>query len=146
MVLLHSISYFLCNIGTDIQLQEKLISQDYHNIKPDKEFLEPFAGVVGSEWPSLAASLSLSDDEIEEVRRAGGSQSHDPQGMLQYDEKGDTIGVLSQQGHALLMLKKWASTGESATYGQLFQALKTIPLFPIEYIPLDQPPEGNFFG
>jgi hypothetical protein len=143
MVHLHSISYFLYNIGTDIQLQEKLISQDYHNIKPDKEFLEPFAGVVGSEWPSLAASLSLSDDEIEEMRKAGASLSHDPQGMLHNHEKGDRREELSQQEHALLMLKKWASTGESATFGRLFQALKTMPLFPMESLPLDQPPEGE---
>ena len=69
-------------------------------------FLESLAGVVGSKWPSLAASLSLSGDEMEEVRREEGSH----------------------QDLALQMLKKWYSR-EDATYGQLCQALKTISLF-----------------
>ena len=69
-------------------------------------FLESFAGVVGSKWPSLAASLSLSGDEMEEVRMEEGSP----------------------QDRALQMLKKWCSR-EDATYGQLCQALKTISLF-----------------
>ena len=69
-------------------------------------FLESFAGVVVSKWPSLAAFLSLSGDEIEEVRREEGSH----------------------QDLALQMLKKWCSR-EDATYGQLCQALKTISLF-----------------
>ena len=68
-------------------------------------FLESFAGVVGSKWPLLAASLSLSGDEMEEVRREEGSH----------------------QDCALRMLKKWFSK-EDATYGKLFQALKTISL------------------
>ena len=69
-------------------------------------FLESLAGVVGPKWPSLAASLSLSGDEMEEVRREEGSH----------------------QDRALQMLKKWCSR-EDATYGQLCQALKTISLF-----------------
>ena len=66
------------------------------------EFLGAFAGVVGSKWPSLVTTLSLSESEIKEVKREG----------------------LSQQDHALQMVKKWASR-EDATYGQLCQRLKT---------------------
>ena len=69
------------------------------------EFLESFACVVGSMWPSLATSLSLSDEEIEEV-------------------KNDS----SPQCSALRMLQKWC-LDENSTYGQLYQALKTMLLF-----------------
>ena len=83
------------------------------------EFLEAFAGVVGFKWPSLAASLFLTEDEIEEVRKEWFSQLDQP-------VKGE---VLLQQGYALLMLKKWASR-KDATYGRLRQTLKTSLLFP----------------
>ena len=63
---------YFCS-GDVIGLQEKLLTPQYHDLKPDVEFLESFAGVVGSKWPSLAASLSLNDEEIEEVRKEGGS-------------------------------------------------------------------------
>jgi len=79
-----------------------------HTLKPGREFLESFAGVVGSNWPSLATSLSLSGSEIEEVKKRGEGQA--------------------PQDHALHMLKIWVSKGD-ATYGQLCQTLKTIPLF-----------------
>ena len=92
--------------GPQVQLQEKLLSQHNHSLRPDAEFLQSFADVVGSKWPSLAASLSLSGDEIEEVKGEG----------------------LTQQERALKMLRKWAAK-EGATYGQLYQTLKTIPLF-----------------
>ena len=77
--------------------------------KPDVEFLGIFASVVGSKWPSLATTLSLSESEIKEVKGEGSSQ----------------------QDHTLQMLKKWASCNarEDATYGQLCQRLKTISLF-----------------
>ena len=63
-----------------------------------------FAGEVKSKWPLLAASLSLSESEIEEVK------------------------ALPQQDQALQMLMKWASR-EDATYGQLYQQLISISLF-----------------
>ena len=92
--------------GVAVGLQERLLSPQCHDVKPDVMFLESFAGVLGSKWPSLATSLSLSDDEMEKVRREGGSH----------------------QDRALQMLKKWCSR-KDATYGQLCQALKTISLF-----------------
>ena len=86
-----------------MELQGKLLSPQFHGIKPDEEFLESFAGVVGTKWPALAASLSLSEEEIEEVRR-------------------------EEQDCALRMLEKWVSR-EDATYQQLCEALKTISVF-----------------
>jgi hypothetical protein len=70
------------------------------------EFLESFAGVVGSKWPSLAASLSLSDDEMEEVRKEESSL----------------------QDQALKVLNMWCSR-EGATFGALYQVLKEISMF-----------------
>ena len=85
--------------GDITRLQEKLLEPQYQDLKPDVEFLESFAGVVGSRWPSLAASLSLSGDAIEEVKEGG-----------------------YPQDCAFSMLMKWSSR-EDATYGQLHQAL-----------------------
>ena len=92
--------------GVHVQVQEKLLDQDNFSVKPDEEFLELFAGVVGSQWPSLAASLPLSEEEIMEVR------------------KGD----VSQRECAFKMLNKWVSTSD-ATYGQLHHQLMTFSMF-----------------
>ena len=96
----------LVSSGAQIQLQEKLLSPEMSTLKPDLPFLELFAGVVDSKWPSLASILSLTS-EIEEVKGEG-------EGLSQHD-------------HALLMLKKWAAR-DDASYGQLCQRLKTIAL------------------
>ena len=53
----------------ECRLQEKLLSPETRELTPDVDFLESFAGVLGCNWPSLAASLSLSCDEIGEVRK-----------------------------------------------------------------------------
>lgn len=82
------------------------MDQQNHDLKPDTEFLKLFADVVGSKWPSLAPSLFLSVQEIEAVKREG----------------------LTLQDHAYRMLRRWAAR-EGATYGQLYQTLKSIPLF-----------------
>ena len=92
--------------GSQVQLQKKLLNQQNHGLKPDTEFLQSFADVVGSKWASLAASLSLSGDEIEEVKREG----------------------FTEQEFAFKMLRKWCAR-KGVTYGQLYQTLKTIPLF-----------------
>ena len=97
---------FVFIIGNHIDSQKKLLDPECHAQRPDEEFLESFAGVVGSKWPSLASLLSLTSDEMQKVRRG---------------EEGFT-----QKDHALLMLKKWASK-EEVTYGQLYNKLKTIP-------------------
>ena len=109
--MLHSKSLLLCvfffTAGVHVQLQEKLLSQYNFSLKPDEEFLKLFAGVVGCQWPSLAASLSLREEDIAEIR------------------KGD----LFQQEHAFKMLHKWVSTKKNATYGHLRHKLTTLSLF-----------------
>ena len=78
-------------------------------LKPDLPFLELFAEMVDSKWPSLASILSLTS-EIEEVKGEG-------EGLSQHD-------------HALLMLKNWAAR-DDASYCQLYilcQRLKTFAL------------------
>ena len=93
--------------GLHIQLQEKMLGQETQALKPDQAFLRSLSGVVGSRWPSLAVSLSLSEGEIEGLKEKVG---------------------LSQRELALQMLRIWVS-GEEATYGQLCRKLKTISLF-----------------
>ena len=94
----------LSSAGTHVKLQQKLLDKENHPLKPDEEFLEMFAGEMKSKWPLLAASLSLSEGEIEEVK------------------------ALPQPQQALQMLRKWVSR-EDATYGQLYQQLVSISLF-----------------
>ena len=72
--------------------------------KPDEKFLRSLSGVVGSRWPSVAVTLSLSSDELNE--KAG----------------------LHQKELAFQMLKTW-SLKEDATYGQLCCKLRAISIF-----------------
>ena len=66
--------------------------------------------MVGPKWPSLASLLSLTSEEIDEVKTEGEGQS--------------------QQVQALSMLKKWTSKeGASSTYDQLSWKLRKISLF-----------------
>ena len=95
-------------LGDVIALQEKLIEPQYSNQKPDDDFLQSFAGIVGNRWPSLASLLPLTPIDIEQIKR----------------EKER----LSQARQALRMLRKWNSRG-NASYGQLLESLKTVPLF-----------------
>ena len=101
-----SVPWSCFTAGVHVQLQEKLLDQDNFSVKPDDEFLELFAGVVGSQWPSLAASLPLSEEEIMEVRQ----------------------GDVSQRECVFKMLHKWVSTSD-ATYGQLRHRLMTFSMF-----------------
>ena len=89
------------------QLQRKMLDEENEDKKPNKEFLQLLSVEVGSRWPSLAVSLSLSDGEIADLKKKTG---------------------LSKQELALQMLMTWASK-EKATYGQLCHRLKTISLF-----------------
>jgi hypothetical protein len=97
----------LCSHAGDvIELQEQLLAPHFQALKPSEEFLGLFAGVVGSKWPSLAASLSLKDADIEEVKKEEGSA----------------------QNRAFKMLMMWRLQ-DSATHGQLCQTLKKISIF-----------------
>jgi len=93
--------------ATDIQLQRKLLERENHDLKPDDDFLELFADVVGSKWTSLATSLSLRERDIKEVEK---------------EEE------LTQQKRALKMLQIW-SKRKNVTLGELCCLLKTITLF-----------------
>ena len=97
--------YFL---GGVIALQEKLLEPQYSNQKPDDGFLQAFAEIVDNRWPSLASLLSLSPSDIEQIKR----------------EKER----VSQAKQALHMLRRW-NLRENASYGQLLESLKTVPLF-----------------
>ena len=88
----------LCAVP-EVDLQKKLLEGGI--VKPDIVFLESFAAVLGDKWPSLASSLSLSEEEIEEVRK---------------------------EGEGFQMLKLWVKR-EEATYDLLCQTLKTASLF-----------------
>jgi hypothetical protein len=73
--------------------------------KPDDNFLQIFAKIVGSHWPHLASQLSLSTRDImEELKRRERSSPAD---------------------QALYMLQKWKSK-EEATYGLLCERLRTV--------------------
>ena len=93
--------------GVAVQLQSKLLDEASRALKPDSDFLTSFAGVVGSNWSSLAASLSLSQEEMAEVKRK---------------EDGEI-----PNNHALHLLEVWALR-EDATHDKLYQALTSIPL------------------
>ena len=88
-------------------MQEKLVDQQYSNLKPEEGFLQSFAKVIGKDWPRLASLLSLSTRDImQEVKRQG---KHCP------------------TDQALYMLQKWKLKDE-ATYGQLYKSLWTVIL------------------
>lgn len=89
------------NIGVVIELQRRLIETDLAHCKPDDDFLESFAEVVGDHWCFLATLLSI-DNTIEVYH--------------------------SDREKALQVLKVWQSSPE-ATYGQLKQKLQTISIF-----------------
>ena len=90
-------------------MQAKLLDSSNNSAKPDTAFLEAFADIVGSHWPSLATALSLKGVEIEAVKK----------------REGEGIPPAS---HALQVLTTWASK-DTATYGELCRTLKTISLF-----------------
>ena len=96
-------------LGDHILLQERLLSAEYQDTKPDAQFLEQFAALKEVKWEPLASLLSLTGPEIEEVRSKG-------------------EGPLAQQDPALLTLTTWA-TRDEAMYGHLCQLLRTITLF-----------------
>ena len=89
-------------VAHDITLQEKMLSADYQDLKPEEEFLVSFAGMLGSKWASLAAALSLSEEEVEECRRDGSCK----------------------EKQAYLALHKWALR-DGATCKQLCRRLQT---------------------
>ena len=84
-----------------------MLKQDNQALKPDDNFLSTLSVEIGSRWPSLAASLLLSEEEVAGLKEKVG---------------------LRQQDLALQTLNIWASK-EGATYGELCHRLRTISLF-----------------
>lgn len=95
-------------IGDQIDLQEKLLKPEYAHQKLDITFMQSFAKVVLNRWPSLASLLCFTAREIDDFK----------QETRRY----------SCQNQALHLLKKWNSC-EDATYGNLYNRLKIVPLF-----------------
>ena len=97
----------LCNAGVTLSILEKLVESQYSDKKPDDDFLRSFARVIGNYWPFLASLLSLTAEDVEEIKIR-----------------------LPEADRALQMLRKW-STRSEATYGQLCISLKVVglPLF-----------------
>ena len=94
-------NFFVFFVALDFILQEKMLSAEYQDLKPEEEFLEAFAGVLGFKWASLAAAISLSEEELEECRRDGSSK----------------------EKQAISALHKWALR-DGATYRQLCRRLQ----------------------
>ena len=97
----------LHSTGVKINIQEKLLESQYSSQKPDDDFLQSFAGVIGNHWLSLAYLLSCPAHEVE---------------FKTEEER------TSQADQALHMLRRWTLKGE-ATYGLLCERLKTVSLF-----------------
>ena len=93
--------------GQTISIQEKLVDQQYSNLKPEDGFLQSFAKVIGKDWPHLASLISLSVRDI----------MHE----IKYQ------GKCSPTDQALYMLQKWKLKDE-ATYGQLYKSLWAVIL------------------
>ena len=87
----------------DVPLQAKILRSN-SSIRPDVNFLQSFAAIIGSRWWCLAFPLSLTSEGIVSIRR-------------------ETKGAEPTR-QALVMLKKWAAR-ETATYGQLRERLRT---------------------
>ena len=94
--------YIVC----DVQLQEKLLSAEHRDLRPNTDFLETLARMGESRWPATSTlTASLSQALHVELRSREEQQS---------------------QGEAVLeVLNVWSSS-EGATYGQLCQRLKTL--------------------
>ena len=92
-------------IIVDVLLQKKIVKNS--SLRPDEDFLQSFAVVIGSRWQCLASPLSLTSEDIASIKR-------------------DTRGAEPTR-QALVMLQKWA-TRETATYGQLRERLSICTL------------------
>ena len=93
-----------------MNLQDKILSEDNSTVRPDSDFLQSFAAIVGSRWQCLASPLSLTSEDIVSIKR-------------------ETRGAEPTR-QALAMLQKWAAS-ETATYGQLRERLCTLSVFHI---------------
>ncbi len=107
-------TFHICNLDNnydilDVLLQEEILEND-SPVRPDEEFLQSFAAIIGSRWQCLASPLSLISEDIASIKR-------------------ETKGAEPTR-KALIMLQKWAIR-ETATYGQLRERLCTLSVFHI---------------
>ncbi len=93
----------------DVPLQEKILKSN-SSLRPDEDFLQSFAAIIGSRWQCLAFPLSLTSEDIVSIKR-------------------ETRGAEPTR-QALVMLQKWAAR-DTATYGQLREKLCTLSVFHI---------------
>ena len=89
---------------------QKKILESNSSVRPDEDFLQSFAAIIGSRWQCLAFPLSLTSEDIVSIKR-------------------ETRGAEPTK-QALVMLQKWAAK-EMATYGQLRERLRTLSVFHI---------------
>ena len=89
-------------------LQEKILCENNSSLRPDEDFLQSFAAIIGSRWQCLASPLSLTSKVIESIKRETTRQ-------------------------ALVMLQKWAAR-ETANYGQLREKLCTLRTLSVFHI------------
>ena len=99
-----------CMLHVDVPLQKKILNKDNSMVRPDLDFLQSFAAIIGSRWQCLASPLSLTSEDIVSIKR-------------------ETRGA-GPTRQALAMLQKWAAS-ETATYGQLRERLCTLSVFHI---------------
>ena len=93
---------------TDVPLQDEILNEMNTHCRPDSNFLQSFAAIIGSRWQCLASPLSLTSEDIVSIKR-------------------ETRGAEPTR-QALAMLQKWAAS-ETATYGQLRERLCTLSVF-----------------
>ncbi|XP_064398139.1 uncharacterized protein LOC135344779 [Halichondria panicea] len=93
----------------NVPLQKKILEKD-SSLRPNEDFLQSFADVIGSRWQCLAFPLSLTSEDIVSIKR-------------------ETRGAEPTR-QALIVLQKWAAR-ETATYGQLRERLRTLSVFHI---------------
>ena len=98
---------YLHSTGVKLHIQEKLLESQYSSQKPDDDFLQSLARVIGNNWLLLSYLLSCPAHEVE---------------FKTEEER------TSQADQALHMLRRWASK-EEATYGLLCERFKTVSLF-----------------
>ena len=103
--------HYVCII-IDVPLQKKILESN-SSVRPDKEFLQSFTAIIGSQWQCLASPLSLTSEDIVSIKR-------------------ETRGAEPTK-QALVMLQKWAAR-ETATYGQLRERLRTLRILSVFHI------------
>ncbi len=97
-------------VFSEVSLQRIILDESKSTSRPDMDFLQSFAAIIGSRWQCLASPLSLTSEDIVSIKRE--SRGAEP------------------TRQALIMLQKWAASN-TATYGHLKERLCTLSVFHI---------------